>query len=61
MDNFKRILFLGTLLVSIFFIQGCALVADIFSAGFWIGIVIAVLVLVLIVWLIIKGRKWMRK
>ncbi len=59
MENFRRFLIYSVVLLSLFMMQGCELVVDIFSAGFWVGIVIAVLVIVLVVWLIIKGMKKM--
>jgi uncharacterized membrane protein YcjF (UPF0283 family) len=45
------------LLGSLFTLQGCDLIVDIFSAGFWVGIILAVLVVVLIVWLFVKVFK----
>jgi len=59
MKNYSRFLIYSTILFSIFFLQGCDLIVDIFSAGFWVGIVIAVLVVALIIWLIVKGMKKM--
>lgn len=61
MKNYNRFYLIVTFLFSVFLLQGCQLIADIFTAGFWVGIVLSVLVIVLIVWLIIKGMKWLRK
>lgn len=59
MKNYNRYLAYSVILLSLFFLQGCDLIVDIFSAGFWIGIIIAVLVVALIIWLIVKGLKKM--
>jgi hypothetical protein len=37
-------------------LTGCDLVGDIFEAGFWVGIIILVVVVGLIIWLVGKFR-----
>jgi ABC-type Fe3+-siderophore transport system permease subunit len=59
MKNYNRHFIFSTILLSLLILQGCDLIVDIFSAGFWVGIVIAVLVVTLIIWLIVKGLKKM--
>lgn len=61
MKKDKRILVWAGALMIVFSLQGCDLIADIFTAGFWVGIIITVLVIALIIWLIIKGTKWLRR
>lgn len=59
MKNYIKYLIFSTIFFSMFLLQGCDMIVDIFSAGFWVGIVIAVLVVALIIWLIVKGMKKM--
>jgi hypothetical protein len=59
MKHYNRILNLSIALLLLVILQGCELITDIFAAGFWVGIVIAVLVIIVVVWLIIKGMKKM--
>lgn len=35
-------------------LQSCELVADIFKAGMWTGIIVVVLVIALVIWLVSK-------
>lgn len=51
----QRIFFLFTLFIFMMFtFSGCSLIADIFKAGVWIGVLIVILIIVLIVFLIRK-------
>jgi hypothetical protein len=59
MKHYNRFLNLSIALLLIVLLQGCELITDIFSAGFWVGIVIAALVVIVVVWLIVKGMKKM--
>jgi len=61
MKNFNKYYFIGFIIISLFLFQGCELIADIFTAGFWVGIALTILVIAIIIWLIIKGLKWLRK
>ena len=61
MKKINSFLSFGLLFVLLAALPGCQLVADIFSAGFWVGIIIAILVIALIIWLIVKGMKWLGK
>lgn len=33
---------------------GCELIGDIFEAGFWVGVILVILVIFIIIWLISK-------
>ena len=61
MKKDNRIFVWAGALMIVFSLQSCDLIADIFTAGFWVGIIITVLVIALIIWLIIKGTKWLRR
>ena len=61
MRNYNRYYFIASLFISLFIFQGCQLIADIFSAGLWAGIILTVIVIAIIIWLIVKGMKWLRK
>ena len=37
--------------------SGCEIIGGIFKAGVWVGIIVAALVVVLIVWILGKARK----
>jgi hypothetical protein len=52
MDHRPYRLVLGLLLA--LSLSGCDLVGDILEAGFWIGAIVVILILVLIVWVISK-------
>jgi len=61
MKRFNK-LFFPVLIVSILlFLPGCELIADIFGAGVWVGIIISAIVVILLVWLVIKILKGLRK
>jgi hypothetical protein len=53
MKNHRNYLFLVVALL-IFTMSGCQLVADIFGAGLWVGVILTLIVLGLIIWLIAK-------
>lgn len=38
-------------------LTGCELVAGIFEAGFWVGIIVVVLLVLIVVWLVNRMRK----
>ena len=44
------------LLVGLLALTGCAIVADIFKAGVWVGVLLAVVVITLLVWLVTRSR-----
>jgi hypothetical protein len=44
------------LLVSLLTLTGCAIVGDIFKAGVWVGVLLAVGVIGLIIWLLTRSR-----
>ena len=48
----KTLVFL--LLPFIILLSGCEVVETIFGAGFWLGIIVSALVVVLVVWLLVK-------
>ena len=52
----KNILVLNFLLLMLV-LTGCEVIGDIFSAGFYTGLIVVVLVIVLIVWLISRLGK----
>ena len=37
--------------------SGCGIIAGIFKAGVWVGIIVAALIVVLLVWIVGKARK----
>ena len=43
------------LLVASLVLTGCTIVGDIFKAGVWVGVLLAIGVIVLIVWLVSKS------
>jgi hypothetical protein len=54
MKSYRRFLLAGVMVSIIVMLQGCQLVADIFGAGLWAGVILTLLVLGLIIWLIAK-------
>jgi fructose-specific phosphotransferase system IIC component len=38
------------------FVSGCVSVGGVFQSGFWVGIVLAVIAVVLVIWLVSKMR-----
>ncbi len=44
------------LLVALLALPGWAIVADIFKAGVWVGVLLVVVVIALLVWLVTRGR-----
>lgn len=42
------------LLPMIVLLTGCEVVETIFGAGFWLGIIVSALVVVLVIWLLVK-------
>lgn len=55
----SRIVYLFAVLLSMIGLQSCELIAGIFKAGVWTGILIVAVVVGLIIWIIAKlaGRK----
>lgn len=53
----KKFTFTFALIAVMLSLQSCEIVEGIFKAGFWAGIILVVLVVVLIFWLIAKIRK----
>lgn len=47
-----------TALVLVTTLSSCEVVGGIFKAGFWTAIILIVLVVVLIIWLMRRGRKY---
>ena len=52
-----RNLQLALLGFAIIFLSSCEIVGGIFKAGVWTGIIAVALVVILIIWLISRGRK----
>jgi ABC-type Fe3+-siderophore transport system permease subunit len=52
MKNYTRISFFTGIILLMFLMQGCDIIADIFGAGLWVGVILTVLVIVFIIWLI---------
>ncbi len=48
-------LFLLLLLATV--TSGCGIIAGIFKAGVWVGIIVAALIVVLVLWIVGKTRK----
>ena len=47
----------GSLMMLVVSMSSCEVIGGIFKAGIWTGIIVVVLVVVLIFWLINRGRK----
>jgi hypothetical protein len=52
MKNYTRIFFFPVIILLMVSMQSCDIIADIFGAGMWVGIILTVLVIVFIIWLI---------
>ncbi len=52
MKNYTRIFFFIGMIFLMFSMQSCDIIADIFGAGMWVGVILTVLVIVFIIWLI---------
>jgi hypothetical protein len=52
-----RNLQLALLGFAVFFLSSCEVVGGIFKAGVWTGIIAVAFVVILIIWLISRGRK----
>jgi len=61
MKNYKKTLLFSLALILMALLPGCDLVADIFGAGVWVGILISVVVLVVLIIIVIKILKALRK
>lgn len=53
----KRFTLASVFIALMLSLQSCEIIGGIFKAGFWAGIILVVLVVVLIFWLIAKIRK----
>ena len=53
----QNALIYGCLLLAITSLSSCEVIADIFKAGVWVGVLIVVGILALIIWLISRGRR----
>lgn len=56
LTNMKNIILLTFVMMLLTF-TSCEVIGDIFSAGFYTGLFVVVAVIVLIIWLISKGRR----
>lgn len=52
-----RIFNLLLILLGVFGLSGCDLIGDIFEAGFWVAIILVVIVVLIVGWVIRKFRK----
>ena len=50
--NYWPTLIIATLVLATLILPGCQLIANIFAAGLWLGLLLVVGVIVLVVWLI---------
>ena len=53
----QNALIYGSLLMVVSMLASCELIGDIFQAGVWVGVIIVVGVILLILWLINRGRR----
>jgi len=54
MRNYTRFFFFTGIILLMISMQSCDIIADIFGAGLWVGVILTVLVIVFIIWLISK-------
>ena len=50
--NYRPMLIIPSLVLATLILPGCQLIAGIFAAGLWLGLLVMVGVIVLIIWLI---------
>lgn len=53
----KSTIYLLPLLLLVFSLSSCEAIGGIFKAGMWTGIIVVVAVIILIIWLIGRGRR----
>ena len=61
MKNYNKTLFFSLALILMALLPGCELIAVIFEAGVWVGILISIVVFIVIIILVIKILKALKK
>ena len=45
---------LSMLLIALLSLNGCGIIEGIFQAGFWLGIILSIVIVILLIWIAIK-------
>lgn len=61
MKNYKKPLLFGLAIIFTMLLPGCDLIAGIFGAGVWVGVILSVIVLIVIIIVVIKIIKSLKK
>lgn len=50
----KHSIKLSILIIASLFLNGCGVIEGIFQAGFWLGIILSIVIVILLIWVAIK-------